>query len=77
MDQALGPIGFIDAFRLVNRQDRQHTFWPFDEAQANGPRIDYQLITPNLADYVLDAKILREPRLSPHCAFLVEYDMDL
>lgn len=77
MDQALGPIGFIDAFRLVNRQDRQHTFWPFDEAQANGARIDYQLITPNLADYVLDAKIIREPRLSPHCAFMVEYDMDL
>jgi len=77
MDQALGPIGFIDAFRLVNRQDRQHSFWPFDEAQANGSRIDYQLVTPNLADFVLDSKILREPRMSPHCPVLVEYDMDL
>lgn len=77
MDQALGPIGFVDAFRLTNKQDRQHTFWPFDEAQANGARLDYQLITPNLADFVVSASILREPRMSPHCPVLVEYDMDL
>ena len=77
MDQALGPIGFVDAFRLNNKKDRQHTFWPFDEAQANGSRIDYQLITPNLADFVVEAKIIREPRMSPHCPVLVEYDMDL
>ncbi|TXR54578.1 exodeoxyribonuclease III [Reinekea thalattae] len=77
MDQVLGPIGFVDAFRQVNRQDRQHTFWPFDEAQANGSRIDYQLITPNLGDFVVDSKIIREPRLSPHCPVMVEYDLDL
>lgn len=77
MDQALGPIGFVDAFRLNNKSDRQHTFWPFDEAQANGSRLDYQLITPNLADFVVDSTILREPRMSPHCPVLVEYDMDL
>jgi exodeoxyribonuclease-3 len=77
MDQALGPIGFVDAFRLMNKQDRQHTFWPFDEAQANGSRVDYQLITPNLSDFVLETKIIREPRMSPHCPVLVDYDMDL
>ncbi len=77
MDQSLGPIGFVDAFRQINRKDRQHSFWPFDEAQANGMRIDYQLVTPNLADFVLDAQIVREPRLSPHCPVLIEYDMDL
>lgn len=77
MDQSLGPIGFVDAFRLVNRQERQHSYWPFDEAQANGSRIDYQLITPNLADYVLGASIMRDVRLSPHCPVMVEYDMDL
>lgn len=77
MDQVLGPVGFVDAFRLMNRGDRQHTFWPFDEAQANGSRIDYQLVTPNLADFVLDARIIRDPRLSPHCPVCVEYDFDL
>jgi len=77
MDQAVGPIGFVDAFRLLNKKDRQHSFWPFDEAQANGSRIDYQLITPNLADFVINAQIIREPRVSPHCPVLIEYDMDL
>lgn len=75
MDQAMGPLGFIDAFRLKNNLERQHTYWPFDEAQANGLRLDYQLITPKLADFVVAAEILREPRMSPHCAVLVDYEM--
>ena len=77
MDQVTGPIGFVDAFRLMNRQDRQHSWWPFDEAQANGMRLDYQMVTPNIADYVVDVKILREPRISPHLAVMIEYDMEL
>lgn len=77
MDEVLGPIGFVDAFRLMNKSDRQHTYWSFDEAQANGARFDYQLITPNLADYVTHAYIIREPRISTHCPVSVEYDLDL
>lgn len=76
MDQVTGPIGFVDAFRLMNRKDRQHTWWPFDEAQANGMRLDYQMITPNIADFVLDVGILREPRISPHLPVVIEYDID-
>lgn len=77
MDQVTGPIGFIDAHRIVNKKERQHTFWPFDEAQANGARYDYQFVTPNIADFVTDATIIREPRVSPHCAVQIDYDMDL
>lgn len=76
MDQVLGPMGYVDAFRLVNRGERQHTWWPYDEAQRNGLRIDYQLLTPNLADAVLDARIMTEPRVSPHCMLAIEYDLD-
>lgn len=76
MDQMLGPMGYIDAFRLINRKDRQHTWWPYDEAQRNGQRLDYQILTPNLADYVFDARIITEPRISPHCIVEVEYDFD-
>ncbi|TGG91759.1 exodeoxyribonuclease III [Natronospirillum operosum] len=76
MDQMLGPMGYIDAFRLINRKDRQHTWWPYDEAQRNGQRLDYQILTPNLADYVFDARIITEPRISPHCMVEVEYDFD-
>ncbi|MFC3851811.1 exodeoxyribonuclease III [Salinispirillum marinum] len=76
MDQVFGPMGYVDAFRLVNRKEKQHTWWPYDEAQRNGLRIDYQIITPNLADYVFDARILTEPRVSPHCLLEVDYDFD-
>lgn len=76
MDQVLGPIQFVDAFRKLNKQELQHTWWPFDEAQRFGMRIDYQLITPNLAPYVDSARIITEPRFSPHCMIEIEYGVE-
>lgn len=76
LDQITGPVGYVDSFRRINNQEREHTWWPYDEAQSNGSRIDYQFSTPNLGDYVCDTAIMREPRLSTHCAVMVEYDLD-
>lgn len=28
MDQILGPIQYVDAFRQINKQEMQHTWWP-------------------------------------------------
>jgi exodeoxyribonuclease-3 len=75
MDQMLGPVGYVDAFRVINRQDKQYTWWPYDERQANGRRIDYQWVTPGLADYIYDARIITDPRVSPHCMLEVDYDL--
>lgn len=76
MDQVLGPMGYVDAFRLMNREERQHTWWPYDEAQRNGLRLDYQILTPGLAEYVFSARIITEPRVSPHCMLEIDYDLD-
>ncbi|AJQ93125.1 exodeoxyribonuclease III [Gynuella sunshinyii] len=77
MDQVVGPLGYVDAFRQINKRELQHTWWPFDEAQRFGMRIDYQIITPELAPYIDSARIITEPRLSPHCMLEVDYDLEL
>jgi len=76
MDQVVGPLGYVDAFRQINKNELQHTWWPYDEAQRFGQRIDYQFVTPDLSPYIDRAKIIVEPRVSTHCGVEIEYDLD-
>lgn len=53
-------LGFVDAFRLVNQQEGQYSWWSNrGQARANntGWRLDYHVITPGLASRVVDAVI--------------------
>jgi exodeoxyribonuclease-3 len=80
LDKLFGEMGFVDAFRLVNREAGQYTWWSNrGQAWANnvGWRIDYQVITPGLADYVTDAQIYKDQRFSDHAPLIVDYSRDL
>jgi exodeoxyribonuclease-3 len=79
LDQAFGPVGFVDAFREANFGENQFTWWPNEEARRlniDGKRIDYQICTPNLRQYVVEAKILRDVDFGDHAPVLVEYEFD-
>ena len=75
-DELFGPMGFIDAFRLQNQEEDQYTWWS-NRGQAReknvGWRIDYQVITKGLADFVVDVDIYRDVRFSDHAPLLIEY----
>ena len=58
-------LGFQDAFRLMNQQDGQFTFWDFQGNAWNkndGIRIDHLLLSPQCADLLLECKIDKEVR---------------
>lgn len=68
--------GFKDAFRLVNQEEHQYTWWSQrGQARKNnvGWRIDYQIITDNLAPHVADASIYTDERLSDHAPLIMQY----
>ena len=80
LDKLFGPLGFVDAFRLVDPRPGQYTWWSNrGQAWANnvGWRIDYQVITPGLADKVKAAAIYRDERFSDHAPLTIDYDMPL
>ncbi|MDO4643160.1 MAG: exodeoxyribonuclease III [Cardiobacteriaceae bacterium] len=67
---------FCDAFRLVNQKAEQYTWWSQrGNARANnvGWRIDYQIITKNLADQVVSAEIYTNERFSDHAPLTMIY----
>ncbi|UEX77574.1 exodeoxyribonuclease III [Sediminicurvatus halobius] len=77
MDRLFGEAGFVDAFRVVNDQDHQYTWWSYrGRAWDNntGWRIDYHVITPGLRDRVLDARIHTGQRFSDHAPLTLDYD---
>ena len=80
MDELFGPAGFVDAFRVVNEQPEEYTWWS-NRGQAwarnVGWRIDYQVITPALRDRVRAATIYKDQRFSDHAPLIIDYDGSL
>jgi exodeoxyribonuclease-3 len=77
LDQVFGLMGFVDAFRVVNQEPDQYTWWS-NRGQAwaknVGWRIDYQVITPGLEKSVCDVSIYRDERFSDHAPLTIDYD---
>ncbi len=80
MDTLFGPAGYVDAFRVLNQEPEQYTWWS-NRGRAweknVGWRIDYQVITPCLADRVRAVDIYKEQRFSDHAPLIVDYEFDL
>jgi exodeoxyribonuclease-3 len=79
LDRLFGPMGWVDAFRVVNQSPDEYTWWS-NRGQAwsknVGWRIDYQVVTPGLRDRILDARIYRRRRFSDHAPLIVDYDLE-
>ncbi len=80
MDKLLGEMQYIDAFREVNQEADQYTWWSHRGRawEKNvGWRIDYQIITPGLKPTIKSAKIYKQQRFSDHAPLTIEYDIVL
>lgn len=77
MDRLFGELDYVDAFREVNAEPDQYTWWSNRaNAWANnvGWRIDYQVLSPKLRGTVRDAEIYRDEKFSDHAPLTVRYD---
>jgi exodeoxyribonuclease-3 len=80
MDALIERLGWVDAFRVVNQEARQYTWWsnwPAAWERNLGWRIDYQMITPDLMPRVQRASIYKAARFSDHAPLTIDYDISL
>jgi len=79
LDKIFDNLGLVDAFRVVNQEKDQYTWWSNrGKAWANnvGWRIDYQIITPNLKEKIkAENKIFRDIKFSDHAPLILNYDL--
>ncbi len=80
MDQLFNNMGFVDAFRVVEKDPDHYTWWS-NRGKAweknVGWRIDYQIITPDLKDTVNTASIYKAQRFSDHAPLIIEYQKNI
>lgn len=79
LDKLFDKIGFVDAFRVINKEPEQYTWWS-NRGQARaknvGWRIDYQVITPSISLKVKKVSVFKEEWFSDHAPLLIDYDID-
>ena len=78
LDHVFDELGFVDAFRVVNQEPEQYTWWS-NRGQAwaknVGWRLDYQVVTPGLRERVRAARIYKAKRFSDHAPLIMDYDL--
>ena len=76
MEHVLTEIGYVDAFRVVNSEPDQYTWWS-NRGRAweknVGWRIDYQIVSPALASSIERAAIYKRKRFSDHAPLIMDY----
>src|SRR3989344_8422158 len=78
LDNVLTHEGFVDAFRVVNHEKDQYTWWSHrGNARANnvGWRIDYQIVSDNLKNKIKSAAIYTADNFSDHAPLIIEYSL--
>lgn len=80
MDRVFGETGLVDAFRVVNPEPEQYTWWS-NRGQAwaknVGWRIDYHVVTPGVRNRILEVSIYKAQRFSDHAPLTIDYAIDL
>ena len=79
LDELFGTGMFLDAFRQVNQEADQYTWWS-NRGQAwaknVGWRIDYHIASAALQDRVRNTHIYKEQRFSDHAPLIIDYDFE-
>lgn len=78
LDKVFGETGLVDAFRVLNQEENQYTWWS-NRARAwennVGWRIDYQVVTQDLSSKIKKVAIYRDEKFSDHAPLIIDYDI--
>ncbi len=78
MDELFDRAKYVDAFREVNPDPDQYTWWS-NRGQAwaknVGWRIDYQVVSPGLSGRARRAEIFKDERFSDHAPLTMDFDL--
>jgi len=77
MDQLFSELGYIDAFRKVNSDGDEFTWWPSGEVgKGDGWRTDMQVISQELHNRVEYSAIYKTQAFSSHLPVIIDYDIE-
>jgi len=70
-------LGYVDAFREVNSDSDEYTFWPGGQVGVDGMRTDYQIVSKGLKYSVDYGVIYKSKTFSTHAPVIMDYDVEV
>lgn len=77
MDTLFSELGYADAFREVNSDNDEFTWWPNGDRDADGWRVDYQVVSASLRSKVEYGAIYKNQVFAQHAPLIMDYDYEL
>jgi exodeoxyribonuclease-3 len=69
--------GYVDAFREINSDQDEFSWWPDGDRAKNGWRTDFQIISQGLKYAVDYGAIYKIKEFSTHAPVIMDYDIEL
>jgi len=76
MDQLFTQLDYVDAFRNVEKDPDEFTWYPDDES-GGGWRVDYQVVSSTLNHQIEYGAIYKTKPFSSHLPLIMDYDIEL
>jgi exodeoxyribonuclease-3 len=76
MDELL-ESGYVDAFREINSDQDEFSWWPEGDRSKNGWRSDFHIISKGLKYAVDYGAIYKNKEFSTHAPIIMDYDIEL
>ena len=78
LDQVFSELGYVDAFRRVNKDNDEYSWWPSGAInEGDGWRPDFQVASEDMGNKVEYASIYKTQLFSTHLPVIVDYDYEL
>ena len=78
LDKLYDEVGYVDAFREINKAEFEYTWWS-NRGQAwlnnTGWRLDYQVVSGNLAGTATHCEVYKDERFSDHSPLIIDYSL--
>jgi exodeoxyribonuclease-3 len=73
LDDVTHQLGYCDAFREVNHDDDEFTWWP-EDGSNNAWRSDFQLVSRGMAKHIEYGFCYKNQSFSSHAPLVMDYD---
>jgi exodeoxyribonuclease-3 len=75
MDEVL-ELGYVDAFREINSDSDEFTWWPDNDRDGNGLRTDFHLVSGGMKYSTDYGAIYKGQQFSSHAPVIMDYDLE-
>src|SRR5690606_23857800 len=77
LSQLFNQLGYVDAFRRVNRDPDEYSWWPSGtKDEGEGWRTDFQVVSSSIGGRVEYATIYKVQQFSSHLPVIIDYDIE-